>query len=135
MKDGEAGAAVVSKLETIEIAVDQDGDPILSCVVVEGDPAVKPDREMSMQAIVKSEYLASLDMLADNVPASPGHNSMPVRKIRAALVREHLKNRGFLDKKDDGNITSAARMCLARARAALLKAGKLCEDNDFTWRP
>jgi hypothetical protein len=35
MKDGEPGEVIVSKLERIEVGVDDDGDPITSCIVVE----------------------------------------------------------------------------------------------------
>jgi hypothetical protein len=34
MKDGAEGHSIVSRLETVEVGVDEDGDPITSCVVV-----------------------------------------------------------------------------------------------------
>ena len=34
MKDGPSGAVIASKLEVVELGVDQDGDPLTSCVVV-----------------------------------------------------------------------------------------------------
>ena len=37
MKDGEPGEVIVSKLERIEVGIDDDGDPITSCIVVEAE--------------------------------------------------------------------------------------------------
>ena len=34
MKDGPSGTVIASKLEVVELGVDQDGDPLTSCVVV-----------------------------------------------------------------------------------------------------
>src|SRR5262245_6355353 len=38
LKDGEEGAQIVSRLETVELGADSYGDPIVSCVVVADDP-------------------------------------------------------------------------------------------------
>ena len=37
LKDGEAGETIASKLESVEVGTDEDGDTITSCVVVETD--------------------------------------------------------------------------------------------------
>jgi hypothetical protein len=34
MKDGATGDTIVSRLEKVEVGIDEDGDPITSCVVV-----------------------------------------------------------------------------------------------------
>ena len=39
LKDGEAGETIASKLESVEVGTDEDGDTITSCVVVEADQA------------------------------------------------------------------------------------------------
>jgi hypothetical protein len=41
MKDGEPGEVIVSKLERVEVGVDDDGDPITSCIVVEAEGVAK----------------------------------------------------------------------------------------------
>ena len=41
MKDGESGDTIVSKLDPVEIGLDEDGDPIRSCVLVEAEAPVK----------------------------------------------------------------------------------------------
>lgn len=40
MKDGESGDTVTSKLDRLEVGLDEDGDPITSCVVVETEATV-----------------------------------------------------------------------------------------------
>jgi AAA domain len=37
MKDGESGDMIVSTLESVEVGIDEDGEPITSCVVVESE--------------------------------------------------------------------------------------------------
>jgi hypothetical protein len=42
MKDGEDGLRWPFKLEVVDLGIDEDGDPITSCVAVEADPAPPP---------------------------------------------------------------------------------------------
>ena len=42
MKDGATGEAIVSRLEKVEVGIDEDGDPITSCVVVPSETFGKP---------------------------------------------------------------------------------------------
>jgi hypothetical protein len=42
MKDGEDGLRWPFKLEVVDLGIDEDGDPITSCVVVEAEPAPLP---------------------------------------------------------------------------------------------
>ena len=37
MKDGEAGDTIVSKLESVEVGIDEEGEAITSCIVVEAE--------------------------------------------------------------------------------------------------
>ena len=48
MKDGEAGAEIVSKLDIFEIGLDEDGDPINCGVVVEAEAPPKAVREANL---------------------------------------------------------------------------------------
>ena len=40
LKDGEAGETIASKLDSVEVGTDEDGDTITSCFVVEADQAI-----------------------------------------------------------------------------------------------
>lgn len=45
MKDGEDGAVYPFKLEIVQVGVDEDGDPITSCIVVEAEPQQRKEPE------------------------------------------------------------------------------------------
>jgi AAA domain len=64
MKDGEAGAAVTSKLKTIELGQDEDGELITSCVIEPADqePEAPKDNSKSSKPLPPSEQIA-LDCL------------------------------------------------------------------------
>ena len=47
-KDSEAGATIVSRLESVEIGIDPDGDPITTCVVVPTDTSQQGATEPSL---------------------------------------------------------------------------------------
>jgi hypothetical protein len=49
MKDGEAGAEIISKLDFFEIGLDEDGDPITCGVVVEAEAPAKAVREAKLR--------------------------------------------------------------------------------------
>ena len=56
MKDGEGSGRIVSALESLEVGVDEDGEPITSCVVVEGEAiATKGSSKLTKN---QSTYLA-----------------------------------------------------------------------------
>ena len=44
MKDGEGSGTIVSALESLEVGVDEDGEPIISCVVVEAEMSAPEER-------------------------------------------------------------------------------------------
>jgi len=46
-----------------------------------------------------------------------------------------VKNRGFLDTDDRGNITDASRKGFSRAKAALFASGRLIESDGLLWNP
>jgi hypothetical protein len=47
-KDGPEGDVITSRLETVTVGTDDDGDPETSCVIVETDPAPAASRDESM---------------------------------------------------------------------------------------
>jgi hypothetical protein len=59
MKDGEAGAEIISKLDFFEIGLNEDGDPITCGVVVEAEAPAKAVRE----AKLKPNELTSFNIL------------------------------------------------------------------------
>jgi hypothetical protein len=83
---------------------------------------------------VKTAILAAYDRLADGVTPSPGFNGADVLKVKVSAVREAVRDRGFLDTKDTGGLTEAARTLFRRAKAELLSRRLLIESDDLVWR-
>jgi hypothetical protein len=92
--------------------------------------------------IVKSEMLHVYDLLADIVATdetkspTPGFSGNPVLKVKVSELRDGLRSRGFLETKDDGQLTALARKHFQRAKAALLARPKprLFEKEGLIWK-
>jgi hypothetical protein len=70
MKDGEAGAEVISKLELFEIGIDEDGDPITCGVLVEAGAPAKAVREARLKPNVQT-YFAILQDAGEALKTEP----------------------------------------------------------------
>jgi AAA domain len=101
MKDGEAGAEIISKLDFFEIGLDEDGDPITCGVVVEAEAPAKAVRE----AKLKPNELTSFNILqgtGGNLSTEEWNDRAREAglglKRRADLhdIRESLKRKGLV---------------------------------------
>jgi hypothetical protein len=142
-KDGETGLVLVSRLERIELWRDDDGDPVASCVVREGkDDAAKIAAKKTGSKSKRSDDVAKLkraiadayERLADAVEKTPGFDTQPVKKIEIDKLRDEVKRRGFLDTKDTGGLTGAARMLFLRTKTDLIAAGRYIENDGLFWK-
>ena len=91
LKDGAAGAILYSRLEPIDVGIDDDGDAITSCVVIEAD-----SNGATSGAKVTGKNKIALDMLNDLILSEgqfpPPHDRIG-RDIRCVPVenwREHF---------------------------------------------
>jgi hypothetical protein len=137
MKDGPEGDMILSRLEQVEVALDDEGDPITSCVIepVEGQP-VKPakgDKPESTASILRKAFSETYHRLADTGDPSPGLDGSPVRKVRIDDLRHELLRRGFLDADDKGMLTNNSRQSLFSAKTNLLNKGRFVEKDGFVW--
>ena len=62
------------------------------------------------------------------------HAGQQVRKVATDKLRDEVKRRGFLDLKETGGMTSAARTLYHRAKTDLIVSGKFVENDDLFWR-
>ena len=90
-KDGPSGLEIVSRLVPIDVGQDEDGDPIMSCVVEPVDvpePAEKPSRAAKPRPLPKAAQIAlralrkAIDEAGEQAPAS---NTIP-RSVRVVTV-------------------------------------------------
>jgi hypothetical protein len=97
---------------------------------VTGEPAVKANSSGSGNRdlqLLKREIIKAYDRLADDIEPSSGLNGASVRKLTVDKLRDELKSRGFLEKKEKtGGIADAARTRFRRAKAELISRRPIC---------
>lgn len=71
---------------------------------------------------------------ADPVTPTAGHDDKPVKKVSVDAIRDDLRDRGFLDKDEAGNLTNNARQNFHRAKRKLLEGGAFFEQGGLIWR-
>jgi hypothetical protein len=99
MKDGPEGEIICSKLEAFDVGLDEDGEPITSCVIVpvEGDGA----RSTQTKRLSGRQKLAMdclTDLTIDGAPAKPEWG-LPagILTVLVSAWRTELQRRGILD--------------------------------------
>jgi hypothetical protein len=129
MKDGPEGAAIASRLQTVELGTDEDGEPISSCVVVEaeGAAATKPKKLHGAKAIAGLRALH--DCLADQGRLAPPSEHIPagVQTVTLEEWRHRLDVTGRINR--EGN----PRQEFSRIRVTLSNAGAIGIWEDFVW--
>jgi AAA domain len=91
VKDSEAGAVIVSRLERVELGADDEGDPIASCVIV---PAQAKPKMPKLPDGAKLAYEQLLEVMADNGERPQASNHIPqgpdIRVCLVSLWREYF---------------------------------------------
>jgi hypothetical protein len=103
MKDGEAGAVVVSRLVPIKVGTDGDGEPIMSCVVVEAPtvPAVKSAGKSAGK--ITPNQRRFLDILRDAILEAPADlkdtTTVPngVRAVTRDMLKKYCVAKGWME--------------------------------------
>lgn len=101
MKDGEAGAEIISKLDFFEIGLDEDGDPIACGVVVEAEAPAKAMREAKLRPNEQTSFNI-LQATNGNLPTEEWNEKAREAglglKRRADLhdIRESLRRKGLV---------------------------------------
>jgi hypothetical protein len=133
MKDGPEGAEFVSSLEAIEVGVDDDGDPITSCVVEPVETGIVPGepRKKSLPASAR----CALDLLRKAVieagMAAPQSAHIPPG---ASVVGKDLwRSYCYAGAISDSDSPEARRKAFGRAAETLLAARVIGLWNDLVW--
>jgi hypothetical protein len=90
MKDAEEGATIGSRLEVVDVGLDQDGDIITSCVVVSTEVVARAAGPIKGRPGVALKMLQkALDQAGEPAPAS---NQIPqnVRVVRVCLLEKYF---------------------------------------------
>lgn len=132
MKDGEDGFSIGFRLQTVEIAVRDDGKPITSCVVVPASadfsrsgkgPGLSDQQKIALQALHEA-----LDTHGEPAPSGL---QLPygVRIVRVEHWKREFLRRGF----DEAPNESTFRMAFKRVGEALLAKRIIGRDQPYVW--
>jgi hypothetical protein len=131
-KDGDVGLTLVSRLEQVQVGVDNDGDVIFSCVVEAATRAGKPKPKAHKVTGAAQIALNALRKALDEMgQAAPGSNTIPsnVRVVTLDQWRVYAYRSGV----SEGDDESAKRKAFARAHERLLGAGLVGAWTDYRW--
>jgi hypothetical protein len=130
MKDGVEGDEIVSRLDIVEVGVDDDGDPVSSCVIeeIEGG-AAKPPKSKKINAAAKQALDLLHECVASGAVTAPPSDHIPagVRGVTKAAWRGYLEKGGII------NPDGSPREQLRRIIVTLKDAGLIGVWDDFVW--
>lgn len=135
-KDGVSGETFTFDLDVIELGRDEDGDPITSCVVREGEAVSKTASAVTLTAGERgwlkhlNALFAEPNLAQQLVPASGLTQQFCLTREQ---VREGLKRKGRFTCNPDGNLTGADREKLRAALNRLQDKGKIGMTDKHVW--
>ena len=130
LKDGEEGDEVFSRLEQVEVGVDDDGEAITSCVIVpSSEAAADTGRRLTGAAKIAFDFLQkALDDAGEQPPAS-NHIPRTIRVVRGSLWRAYC-DKGSLTTSDKSDTKDKA---FNRAVNKLQELGVIGVWSDLVW--
>jgi hypothetical protein len=118
-KDHEAGAKIASKLERVELGLDDDGDPISSCVVVPTEAAA-PAPKLTGAAKMLYDLLRTLTATESMTPQPDNNIPAKVRPVSALSLRDRFYD-GWPSNKPDTKQKAYVRAVLKLQEENLLE--------------
>ena len=134
-REGESGQVLGFDLAVEEIGVDEDGEPVTSCVAVEADGTERVPRDglgrMSPSSVIALRTVENLiAQHGEDLPCGGGFPSSPHQGVPARLVLETLKGSIFHDCEPE-----PARKRWERLRDGLHSKGLIGVCNGWLWIP
>lgn len=146
-KDGPQGDTLLSRLEVVEVGIDEDGETITSCVIVsvEGDLAQGPKAKPSLSAPAQ-KVLSAFYRLFDEERTHPAPPSAPgigpgTRAVTMGDLREAAFRLGVfpepepIDSDERKRWRNTRNTAYRRAYEAVENAGLLRSEEGFVWNP
>jgi AAA domain len=117
MKDGPEGAVIVSRLEQVQVGIDQDGDPITSCAVIPVDVSerVQPEEPTPSKQKLPKGAAKSLELLKG---LANGHDITETEWREACYSANRDKS------------ANTKRRAFYDAKAERLKAGRIAIEGE-----
>ena len=132
-KDGEAGAEIVSRLAPVLVGMDEDHEPVTSCVIVAVDTpaALKPKKGAEVPKSAQAAFRALGKAIAEVGEVAPASNHIPpaVRVVTVDQWRTYAYQSGISDTDND----DARRMAFKRAHATLIGGKHVVAWDNYRW--
>ena len=133
MKDGSQGDEFASRLEVVDVGIDDDGDPITSCVIeaVDGEaqPKKPPGSKLTKGARIALAALHEAVSECGAIPPASNHIPAGVKTVTIAQWRDYSFRRGICSSEDP----RAKRMAFQRASEALVAAKSVAIWEPHAW--
>jgi len=133
-KDAAVGLKIVSRLKVVELGLDQDGDPVTSCVVEPVEERAAPVKAGAKRSLTKSAKVAlqafdkALAEVGEQAPAL-NHIPLSVRVVTVERWREYAIRCGISSGED-----RARRKTFQSAKEALIAEGVIVVWEPYAWR-
>jgi hypothetical protein len=130
MKDGEAGATTVSRLEIVYLGPDDEGDLITSCIIVPVDGEATTERSKLTGAAKTALELLRRAIVNEGEDAPPSNDIPPNTRTTTVDVWRGYCDAGMIAKSDKPD---ARRKAFVRSVERLQETGNIGIWNDRVW--
>jgi AAA domain len=133
MKEGSAGAEIVSTLNIVEVGQDEDGEVVTSCVIVEAEGSALPKKPSKGPKLTDAAAIAlqalgqAVEEAGEQAPAS--EHIPNVKVVRLSLWRSYAYQRGI----STGDSERAKQAAFQRATEVLLGRKLAAVWGEFAW--
>jgi hypothetical protein len=127
---GPQGDTIASRLEVIEVGIDEDGDVITSCVIVpvEGEIPKAAGQKLSGKQKLALDCLTDL-LIDGKLPQPEWRLPNSVRTVKVDAWRKALESRGILDSE-----SSNPRARWHELKTGLMSRKLIAERDGWVWR-
>jgi AAA domain len=132
MKDGAQGDEFTSRLDVVEVGIDDDGDPITSCVIVPLDGLAQQKEKPKKLPAAAAKALKALHEIIDDAGAIPPADPYIPPATKAVTVeqwREHALKRGI----SGGDGRKLQQQAFRRAFDILMENNRIAVCDPYAW--
>jgi hypothetical protein len=136
MKDGPEEGRIVSRLETVQVDLDEDGEPVTSCVIADADDeAPGESRRQTKPRKLPAAQIRALSMLREAILTDgqrpPASNHIPPDKdcVSEKTWRQYCYQGGI----STGDTQQAKHKAYSKAAETLIAEGQVGAWDEWVW--
>jgi hypothetical protein len=131
MKDGPEGDAIASRLEVVDVGVDEDGEAITSCVVEDAGAAPSGEKRKRLPAAQSRALQLLADAIATGGQVPPASNRIPPGMV--CTTEDSWREYSYRGGISGGSTQHAKNTAFNRAAGALVAAGRVGKWDPWVW--